>query len=179
MSVAVVVALINAFRRDGSSALIAWRNADLKPGWIVLATTLGLLGHVFFVLGWRRLLRDCGVNAGFLLTARIFFVSSLGRYLPVGKAWQISIVAMMAREAGLPASLLATTSLFQGAVGVVVGVIVLTTTGGALLGVAPALSLVPLSGIIALVGLPQVLGWFPRLARPFANKFQSIMGVSS
>jgi hypothetical protein len=179
ISVAIIVALIDAFRRDGPAALIVWRNADLKPGWIVLATLLGLLGHAVFVLGWCRLLRDCGVNVGFLLTARIFLISSLGRYLPAGKAWQMSIVAMMAKKAGLPGAVLASTSLFQGAVGVVVGAILLTTTGGALLGVAPVLSLVPLSGIIALIVLPQVLRWLPRIAQPFVNRFPSVMGISS
>jgi hypothetical protein len=152
LTVGVAVALVRALRRDGPAALEAWRTADVDPAWIAFAACAGVAGHLIFAVGWRRLLLDCGVPITFGHTARLFLASNLGRYLPAGKAWQMSIVGVMAAEHNLPAVTVAATSLFHGLLGVVVGALLLLATGGAVLGVSIGWLAVP---SIALAGLAR------------------------
>ncbi len=179
LCVAVIAGLVSALRRDGPAAVAAWRSADVKPGWIVIACLLGLLGHAVLVVGWQRLLGDCGVAVGFWQTARMFLASNLGRYLPAGKAWQMGIVAVMATEANLPASIIAATSLFLGVVGVAVGAILLSFTGSTLLGVSPAWSLVPVFGVAVLIALPQLLRAVPRVRAALLRKIPALEFVTN
>lgn len=66
------------------------------------------LAHAFL---WRRILADLDVGRpDARTTLRIHFVSGLGRYIP-GKLWQLTSLAVLAREAGLPAAPAAAASL--------------------------------------------------------------------
>src|SRR6478735_8061448 len=98
LTIAVVIALVGVARRDGPAALAAWRSAHIRWAWIAAASGLALLGQVVFSLGWRRFLADCGVALTPWQALRMYLASNLGRYLPGGKAWQMSIVGVMASE---------------------------------------------------------------------------------
>ena len=104
LSLIVIGALVRAFKRDGPAALEVLRTANVSAAWIAIATAAGLAAHAVFIFGWKRFLIDCGVTISFWQAARLFLASNLGRYLPAGKAWQMSIVAVMAAEQRLPAA---------------------------------------------------------------------------
>ena len=178
LSLLVIAGLVRALRRDGPAALAAWRAADVKWGWITLAFAWGLVGHAIYAVGWRRLLTDCGVVVTFWQTARFYLVSNLGRYLPAAKAWQMSIVAVMAAEHHLPAAAVAATSLFQGMIGVGVGALLLLATGNAVLGVAPIWFVLPVGGIAALLAVPHVIKSLPRMRAVIIKRMPGIDSVS-
>lgn len=162
LGIVVILAVAQTLKRDGPDALEAWRKAHIQWPWILLASGTGLAGHVVYVAGWRRLLRDLGTNAPLWQLLRFLLVSNLGRYLPGGKAWQMGIVGVMAAENNLPAALLAATSLFQGAAGVAIGAALLIALGGAELGLSTVWVVIPLLGIVAMLALPMLLQAWPR-----------------
>lgn len=179
LSAAVVIALVQSIRRDGPAALAAWRNAHVRWAWVALSVVCGASGHGFFVFGWRRLLKDTGNPVPIWQLVRMFLVSNLGRYLPAAKAWQMGIVGMMAAEHGLPAGAIAASSLFQGLVGVGVGVIVLLAAGGSSFGLSAAWLALPLAGVAALLLLPAFVKASPRMQHLVAERLPVVSSVSS
>lgn len=163
LSVVMIAVLTQSLRRDGPAALNAWRAAHVRWAWVTFSVACALTGHAIYVAGWRRLLRDSGTHAPFWTLARLFLVSNLGRYLPAGKAWQMAIVAMMAAEQQLPSATLATSSLFQGIVGVGVGAVVVFAAGGTAIGLPPAWLALPVAGVIGLLVAPGLIRSIPRL----------------
>jgi glycosyltransferase 2 family protein len=163
LTLLIIAALVKSLRRDGPAALEAWRAAEISWSWICAAMACGLAGFMLSIIGWQRLLIDCGVVASSWLVSRIFLLSNLGRYLPGGKAWQMSIVSIMATENGLSAPIVAVTSLFQGLVGVAVGMALLVITGGVVLRLPTALLLLPTAGLVLLIALPSLLHRVPTL----------------
>ncbi|CAN5845507.1 hypothetical protein BH23GEM9_BH23GEM9_04260 [soil metagenome] len=81
--------------------------ADLtrwRPAIMPLAASLILLIAVYtsHALLWRRIMRDLEIgHPSVATTLRIYFLASLGRYLP-GKLWQLAGLAVLAGKAGLP-----------------------------------------------------------------------------
>jgi uncharacterized membrane protein YbhN (UPF0104 family) len=174
LSVLVVAGLVAALRRDGPAALEAWRTAEVRWGWVALATVCGLAGHAAAAFGWRRLLRDLGLRVPYGWVLRVVLVSNLGRYLPGGKAWQMGIVGVMSTEQGLPALVVAGSSLLHGIVGMAVGAILLLPLGGALFGGAASLFALALAGVAALIALPAILRLFPRVRAAAARRLTGI-----
>ncbi|MES2177587.1 MAG: lysylphosphatidylglycerol synthase transmembrane domain-containing protein [Gemmatimonadota bacterium] len=179
VSLAVVVALVGVVRRDAPAAKAAWASAHVRWEWIALACASALVGQWVYVLGWQRVVRDCGVDLPAWHAARMFFASNLGRYLPGGKAWQMGIVGMMASERGLPAAVLAATSLLQGIVGVVVGALLLVITGGSALGVSRGWLIVPVFGLACVIGAPAILRQVPSLFTYAERRWPQIVHVTS
>lgn len=79
--------------------LTRWRPAALPLVSSFVMLVLFYIGHAFI---WRRIMSDLGVGrppAG--TTLRIYFLASLGRYVP-GKLWALAGLAVLAGRAGLP-----------------------------------------------------------------------------
>lgn len=82
---------------------------QVRPG-ILLLSVLLHAGVLFWgVRVWQLLLRRFGERISFLALSRVWFLSSVGRYIP-GKIWQFVGVAHLGSTAGL-APLVAVTSL--------------------------------------------------------------------
>jgi uncharacterized membrane protein YbhN (UPF0104 family) len=73
---------------------------QLRPGW--LALSLGLTWAMYFllVLAWRSILRSWGQDLDLWSAARIWTVSSLGKYIP-GKVWAVAGMALLSQRAGV------------------------------------------------------------------------------
>lgn len=84
----------------------AWSDLASYPpdGWLLaISVTLLVAVNVAHAFLWRRILRDLGIGApSARTTLRIYFVSSLGRYLP-GKLWQLAGLAAMSSREGMSA----------------------------------------------------------------------------
>lgn len=84
---------------------LAW--ADVirwTPAPVPLVASFALLLAVYFAhaLLWRRIMSDLGIGRpSFLTTVRVYFLSSLGRYVP-GKVWLLAGLALLSKRAGLP-----------------------------------------------------------------------------
>ena len=76
--------------------------AGTRPSWpaLVASALVVLAAYVVLIQVWRALLAGGGQRLAFAPAARIWTVSNLGKYVP-GKVWQMSAMAVMAREQGV------------------------------------------------------------------------------
>jgi hypothetical protein len=75
---------------------------SVRPGWILLSAVVVWLMYALLIAAWRRMLTGWGKGLDLWSAARIWTVSSLGKYLP-GKVWAVAGMAVMAQRAGLGA----------------------------------------------------------------------------
>jgi glycosyltransferase 2 family protein len=81
------------------SELTRWRPAPVP---LVASFLLLLTMYVAHALLWRRIMSDLDIGRPSIgITMRIYFLSSLGRYVP-GKIWLLAGFAVLSRRAGLP-----------------------------------------------------------------------------
>jgi glycosyltransferase 2 family protein len=133
-------------------ARLTWSDlARWRPEPVRLAASFLLLIAVYVAhaLLWRRIMRDLHIGSPTVrTTVRVYFLASLGRYLP-GKLWQLAGVAVLAGRAGLPAG--------SAAAAAVLGQFAFLSTGLLFLGITlpewPAAL-----GIDAPVTLPLTIG---------------------
>jgi glycosyltransferase 2 family protein len=76
---------------------LEWR---VEPGWLVLSAVVVWLMYAVLIVAWRTMLAGWGQRLDGWTTARIWTVSSLGKYLP-GKVWAVAGMALMAQRAGI------------------------------------------------------------------------------
>lgn len=142
--------------------------AALRPSWsgLLSASACVFAGYAVLIASWRLLLRTWNSPLPVLDAARIWFVSSLGKYVP-GKVWAIGAMAVLAKEAG--ASPLAATgsSVIMALVNVAAGFVVVALAGaGDVLAAFPALRVGAwITLAVTLVGLaygPVLLVWMVR-----------------
>lgn len=139
------------------------RLALLSPRWgtVALSGVVVLLGYLLLVETWRRVMRAWGSRLAFGVTARIWFVSALGRYVP-GKVWQIGAMGVLSQRAGVSPVVATGSSVVVNLVNILAAFVVVLATG------ARAIE-VPGSGwaamavlAVALLGTPWLL---PRVAQ--------------
>ena len=142
--------------------------AALRPSWsgLLSASACVFAGYAVLIASWRLLLRTWNSPLPVLDAARIWFVSSLGKYVP-GKVWAIGAMSVLAKEAG--ASPLAATgsSVIMALVNVAAGFVVVALAGaGDVLAAFPALRVGAwITLAVTLVGLaygPVLLVWMVR-----------------
>jgi hypothetical protein len=73
---------------------------QLRPGWVVLSLALTWLMYALLILGWRSMLNGWGQQLDGWSAARIWILSSLGKYIP-GKVWAVAGMALLAQRAGV------------------------------------------------------------------------------
>jgi len=79
--------------------LTRWRPAILP---LLASFVLLLAVYIAHGLLWRRIMADLAIGRPTAAVAlRVYFLSSLGRYVP-GKLWQLAGLAVLARRVGLP-----------------------------------------------------------------------------
>lgn len=75
---------------------------NIEPGWLVLSAIVVWLMYGLLIAAWRTMLGAWGRGLDFWSAARIWTVSSLGKYVP-GKVWAVAGMAVMAQRAGVGA----------------------------------------------------------------------------
>jgi hypothetical protein len=75
---------------------------NVEPGWLVLSALVVWLMYGLLIAAWRMMLTAWGRGLDFWSAARIWTVSSLGKYVP-GKVWAVAGMAVMAQRAGVGA----------------------------------------------------------------------------
>jgi glycosyltransferase 2 family protein len=75
---------------------------SIEPGWLILSAMVVWLMYGLLIAAWRIMLTGWGRGLDFWSAARIWTVSSLGKYLP-GKVWAVAGMAVMAQRAGVGA----------------------------------------------------------------------------
>lgn len=123
--------------------------ATLTPAWwrIAWSATIVALSYAMLIGTWRGMVNAWGSSLGLWQSARIWFVSNLGRYVP-GKVWQIGAMGVMASEAGVPPAAAVGSSLVIALVNILVGFGVVAATGAesfGTIGVNPRALWIPLA----------------------------------
>jgi glycosyltransferase 2 family protein len=141
---------------------VAWR---LEPGWIVASLLVILATYALLAESWRRMLAGWGPRLRWLVAARIWVLSSMGKYLP-GKVWAVAGMAVLAQRRGVPpwsatgsAVLLQVVSIGSGAL--LVGVTGMTALEVHRPGSRIALGLVMVGSVAALL----LVAWPPLVRR--------------
>jgi len=117
--------------------------------WIGAATVVVLLTFALLIEGWRRVMGAWDSHLPFGQAARIWFLSSLGKYVP-GNIWSLTAMGVMARGRGISALAAAGSSIIMQAVSLVTGAAIVMITGAQLLGqpVLVGVSVLILIGIL-------------------------------
>ena len=96
----IVRALAPEVSKINAHDFAEWKPEPLRLIASLLMLLAVYLGHCFL---WRAITTQLGgVKPGLKSSLRIYFVSSLGRYIP-GKLWQIAGLAVFAQKAGISA----------------------------------------------------------------------------
>jgi uncharacterized membrane protein YbhN (UPF0104 family) len=134
--------------------------------WIGAATIVVLLSFALLIEGWRRVMGAWDSHLPFGQAARIWFLSSLGKYVP-GNIWSLTAMGVMARGRGISALAAAGSSIIMQAVSLVTGAAIVMITGAQLLGqpVLVGISVLVLIGILLSAPrfLPPLTVWIGSL----------------
>jgi len=141
---------------------------SVEPGWLILSAMVVWLMYGLLVAAWRIMLTGWGRGLDFWSAARIWTVSSLGKYLP-GKVWAVAGMAVMAQRAGVGAGPATASAIILQVLAIGTGAAVAALTGWSSLrsaypgaeGGLPALLLLSLLAVVVLLR-PD---WVRRLVR--------------
>ncbi|HEX7024158.1 MAG TPA: lysylphosphatidylglycerol synthase domain-containing protein [Gemmatimonadales bacterium] len=161
----VVVFVVRHLARNWEAvraAPIAW---SFAPGWLILSLALVLGTYAVLVESWRRMLAGWGPRLGWWESARVWVLSSMGKYLP-GKIWAVAGMAMLAQRRGAPPWAATASAILLQVVSIATGAVIVGVTSlGALESAQPGSEeLVGLILALALAGLAAVL-WPPVATR--------------
>ena len=144
---------------------------DVRPALLVASALATWAMYAILIEAWRSMLRGWGDRLSFGAAARIWTVSSLGKYIP-GKVWAIAGIAVMAQRAGVRRWTAMASAVVLQALAVGTGAAIVGTAGSASLesrypwvpAALLALVVVSVAGI-ALLLWPPFIGRLLRLVR--------------
>jgi uncharacterized membrane protein YbhN (UPF0104 family) len=156
---------------------IDWK---LSPSWLLLSVLVVFAGYLALIEAWRRVVLSMGERLPFWSAARIWFLASLGKYVP-GKVWAIAGAAVLARRAGVDASVAVAGALVLQALAIGSGTVVVAFTAGdafraagpAMVPLAAAVLLLCLAGIAVLASQPLL----DRLSRLLPSSLPRLRAV--
>ena len=142
--------------------------AALRPSWsgLLLASACVVAGYAVLIASWRLLLRTWKSPLPIRDASRIWFVSSLGKYVP-GKVWAIGAMAVLAKEAGASPIAATGSAIIMQLVNLAAGFVVVALAGaGELFGAYPILRvgawITVAATVIGLAYGPALLVWSVR-----------------
>ena len=101
---------------------------QVRPAYLVASALIVWGMYVILIAAWRLVLHGWGERLEPVPAARIWTVSSLGKYLP-GKVWAIAGMALMAQRAGVAAWAATGSAVILQALAIAAGGAVLALTG--------------------------------------------------
>ena len=73
---------------------------QVSPAWIAASVLVVFAAYAVLIEAWRRVVLSMGERLTFGTAARIWFLASLGKYIP-GKVWAVAGAAVLAQRAGV------------------------------------------------------------------------------
>ena len=155
---------------------------SIQPGWIILSAVVVWLMYAILIAAWQRMLAAWGRGLDFWTAARIWTVSSLGKYVP-GKVWAVAGMAVMAQQAGIGAAPATGSAVILQVLAIGTGAAVVAITGygalraaypGAVMGLAVLLAAAV--GGIGLLLWPDLVNRLLRVAAPDAATVRPPVG---
>ena len=105
---------------------------SFRPGWVAASLLLVLLTYALLIESWRRMLAGWGPLLGWWDAARVWVISSLGKYIP-GKIWAIAGMALLAQRRGVPPWAATASAILLQIVSIATGALLVGLTGMAAL----------------------------------------------
>ena len=172
LGVAIVGFAVRSLVRNWHELRVQPLEWSVEPGWIILSAVVVWLMYALLIAAWRRMLTAWGRSLDLWSAARIWTVSSLGKYLP-GKVWAVAGMAVMAQRAGIGAGPATGSAVILQVLAIGTGAAVAGLTGwGALRAAYPgaatglAALLVASAGGIGLLLWPALVNRVLRIAVP-------------
>ena len=145
-----------------STQPLDWR---VQPAWILLSALVVWLMYALLIVAWRRMLGGWGQRLRGWTAARIWTVSSLGKYIP-GKVWAVAGMALMSKEAGIEPWAATGSAIILQVLAIGTGAAVAACSGaGALESARPGIRAALLALVVASVIGVGLLLWPPVLRR--------------
>jgi hypothetical protein len=102
------------------SVLINWQSLRAQPvewrfshAYLAASVLVVFASYAMLIEAWRRVVVSMGQRLAFLTAARIWFLASLGKYVP-GKVWAVAGAAVLSQRAGVdPAAAVAGAIVLQ------------------------------------------------------------------
>jgi glycosyltransferase 2 family protein len=130
---------------------IEWQ---LSPGWIAGSVLVVFAAYAVLIEAWRRVVLSMGERLAFLPAARIWFLASLGKYVP-GKVWAVAGAAVLAQRAGVDPSVAVAAALVLQALALASGAVAVALTAReAFQAVGPAI--LPIAGVVVAASIAGV-----------------------
>jgi hypothetical protein len=156
---------------------LEWR---LSAGWIIASIATVFASYAILIEAWRRVVLSLGEKLAFLTAARIWFLSSLGKYIP-GKVWTVAGAAVLAQRSGVdPVAAVAAAVVLQ-ALALASGAVVVAVTARDVFqvvgqGAVPIAALVIISSLIgaAMLGSQPILD---RLQRRLPSSWPRLRAI--
>jgi uncharacterized membrane protein YbhN (UPF0104 family) len=124
---------------------------------LFISLALVFANFVFLIQIWRRLFVSLGYSLKFGKAFKIFFYSSLGKYVP-GKVWSVLGMAYMCEKQGIPREASVTSAVLNQALNMIGGMLlVMIVSGTKFLGGLPITLYLPLAGILIIFIYPPLL----------------------
>lgn len=168
---AAVVAgfILRTFLRNWGEFARTPLDLDLRPAWIVASALLVWAAYGVLIWAWRGLGASWAPPLPPGESARIWAVSSLGKYVP-GKVWAFAGMAVLAQRAGMPGWAATGAAVLMQALALATGALVIGVCGTAALEAAhPGARLVLLFLAIASLAGVALAAWPPLATRLLAR----------
>lgn len=114
--------------RNWDEVRLARLDLTLRPGWIMLSLLLVLATYAILIESWRRMLAGWGPLLGWWESARVWVISSMGKYIP-GKVWAIAGMALLAQRRGVPPWAATASAILLQVVSIATGALIVGLTG--------------------------------------------------
>lgn len=125
----IVAAAIAAAQRQWDAVATQPISWQIDWRWIAASLLLTWVMYGLLMAGWRHLVVTAGERLGAASAARIWLLSSLGKYIP-GKIWTIAGMAVLAEQAGVRSSVATTAAVTMQLLAIITGMLVAVTTLG-------------------------------------------------
>lgn len=146
---------------------------EFSPGWIVASVLVVFAGYAILIEAWRRVVLSMGERLAFGPAARIWFLASLGKYVP-GKVWAVAGAAVLAQRAGVDPSVAVAAALVLQALALASGAAAVALTARqAFQAVGP--DLLPLTGLVLVL---SIAGIAVLASQPLLDRFNRLLPSS-
>jgi hypothetical protein len=154
------------------SIAVNWQALRAQPiewqfstGWILASVLVVFASYAVLIEAWRRVVLSMGETLAFFTAARIWFLASLGKYIP-GKVWAVAGAAVLAQRAGVDPSVAVAGALVLQVLALASGAAVVAVTAGEAFQIAGQ-GAIPIAAAVILCSLVGVAGL---TSQPFLDR---------
>jgi glycosyltransferase 2 family protein len=105
---------------------VVWQ---FSANWILASVLVVFASYAALIEAWRRVVLSMGERLPFVTATRIWFLASLGKYVP-GKVWAVAGAAVLAQRAGVDPSVAVAGAVVMQALALASGALVVALTAG-------------------------------------------------